>query len=147
MSRPFIEIIACRCDPGWAESPDEPDTTAMVRQRSAGVSATDMYLDWCRFIIQKFTWFTWWMTSVAQTSWRCLTSDLNSCLLALAGMTLFVTLTSLSLFSFSDATLFQSIDDHHDIVQNFLYWGNPWVVSNRLCINCRHFHLFIFSTS
>ena len=41
-SFPPTETIACCSDPGRSESTDELDSTAMVRQRSAGVSAIDI---------------------------------------------------------------------------------------------------------
>lgn len=34
----FTETITCHCDQGWPESSDELDSTAVVRQRLAGVS-------------------------------------------------------------------------------------------------------------
>lgn len=40
MLRPFTETITSHSHPGWPESSDESDPTAMVRQRSARVSAT-----------------------------------------------------------------------------------------------------------
>lgn len=37
-SCPSTETIACHSPPRWPENSDEPDSTAVVRQRFAGVS-------------------------------------------------------------------------------------------------------------
>lgn len=42
MSCPFTETITCCNHAGRPDDPDEPNSTAMVRPRSAGVSATQL---------------------------------------------------------------------------------------------------------
>lgn len=42
MSCPFTETITCRNHAFWPDDPDEPNSTAMVRPRSVGVSATQL---------------------------------------------------------------------------------------------------------